>query len=91
MNVKDSYQFPRMDEFIDSQGEANVFTALDAYIGYRKRALQEEDWHNMAFVCHAGHYQFVCMSSGLTKAPATFQRALDMMLAGIRGRQASSI
>ena len=34
MSVRDSYPLPRMDECIDSLGEANVFTTLDCNWGY---------------------------------------------------------
>lgn len=34
MTVKDTYPFPRMDEFIDKFGEAQYFTTLHAYYGY---------------------------------------------------------
>lgn len=33
MNVKDTYPFPRMDEFIDTIGEAKYLTSFDAYSG----------------------------------------------------------
>lgn len=34
LTVKDSYPLPRMDECLDSLGEANFFTALDCNAGY---------------------------------------------------------
>ena len=34
MKIKDSYPIPRMDECIDTLGNASVFTTLDAYSGY---------------------------------------------------------
>ena len=39
MTVKDSYPLPRMDECIDSLGDASVFTTLDAYSGYWQVAI----------------------------------------------------
>ena len=80
MTVKDSYPLPRMDECIDTLGEANVFTTLDAFWGYWQIAVPEEDRPKTSFVCHAGQYQYVRMPFGLTNAPATFQRALDVIL-----------
>ena len=69
-----------MDECIDTLGEANVFTTLDAFWGYWQIAIPEEDRPKTSFVCHAGQYQYVRMPFGLTNAPATFQRALDVIL-----------
>ena len=80
MTVKDSYPIPRMDECIDSLGDANVFTTLDAYSGYWQVGLEERDRAKTSFVCHAGQYQYKRMPFGLTNAPATFHRALDMIL-----------
>ena len=80
MTVKDSYPLPRMDECIDSLGEAKVFTTLDAYSGYWQMPIREEDRDKTAFVCHAGTYQYRRMPFGLTNAPASFQRALDLIL-----------
>lgn len=34
MNMKDKYTLPRMDEFIDTLGDAQYFTTLEAYSGY---------------------------------------------------------
>lgn len=34
MRIKDSYPLPRIEEFIDSLGESNVFITFDANNGY---------------------------------------------------------
>ena len=80
MTVKDSYPLPRMDECIDTLGDAKVFTTLDAFWGYWQITVPEEDRAKTSFVCHAGQYQYIRMPFGLTNAPATFQRALDVIL-----------
>ena len=80
MTVKDTYPLPRMDECIDSLGESEYFTTLDAFAGYWQINLRKRDRHKTAFVCHAGTYQYKRMPFGLTNAPACFQRALDMIL-----------
>ena len=66
MTIKDSYPIPRMDECIDSLGNASVFTTLDAYSGYWQVAIKHEDRHKSAFVCHAGQFQYVRMAFGLS-------------------------
>ena len=80
VTVKDSYPIPRMDDCLDSLGEASVFTGLDAYSGYWQMNVAKGDRPKTAFTCHAGTYQCVRMPFGLTNAPATFQRGLDMVL-----------
>lgn len=52
--VKDSYPIHRMDESIDSLGQAKVFTTLDAYSGYWQLPIKPEDRHKTAFSCNEG-------------------------------------
>ena len=80
VTVRDSYPLPRMDESIDSLGEAKYFTTLDANAGYNQVKLAEKDRPKSAFVCHEGLYQYIRMPFGMTNAPATFQRTLDIVL-----------
>lgn len=83
--MKDLYLIPRMDGYIDSLGEATMFSTLDANWGYWQVPFRPEDREKRAFechfVCHSGHYRFKCMPFGLTNDPTTFQRALDILLA----------
>ena len=82
--VKDSYPLPRMDDCLDSLGEANVFSTLDCNAGYWQIPIAPEDRHKTTFTCHCGTYQCKRLPFGLCNAPATFQRAMDMILAGVR-------
>lgn len=56
-SVKDSYHLPRMDECIDSLGDANVFKTLDAYSGYWQVPIKPADKPKTIFVFHAGTSQ----------------------------------
>ena len=80
MTIKDSYPLPRMDECIDSLGDARIFTTLDAFNRYWQIEIPKEDRGKSAFVCHAGQFQYIRVTFGLTNAPATFQRGLDVIL-----------
>jgi len=84
MTVKDAYPIPRMDECIDSLGDARVFSTLDCSAGHWQIPVAEEDKHLTAFTCHSGTWQCVRLPFGLSNAPATFQRAMDMILAGVK-------
>jgi len=74
---KDAYPLPRMEDCLESLGDAKVFTSLDCTAGYWKVHLRPADREKTAFTTHAGIYHWLSMALGLTNAPATFQRALD--------------
>jgi len=84
MTVKDAYPVPRMDECIDSLGDARMFSTLACNAGYWQIPVAQEDKHLTAFTCHSGAWQGVRLPCGLCNAPATFQRSVDMILAGVR-------
>jgi len=84
VSERDSYPLPRMDECIDSLGEAKVLSTLDCNAGYWQVLIADGDREKTAFVCHKGAYHYKGMPFGLTNAPATFQRALDIILSGFK-------
>jgi Reverse transcriptase (RNA-dependent DNA polymerase) len=84
LTIKDSYPLPRMDECLDSLGDATIFSTLDCNSGYWQILMKEEDRNKTAFVTHCGIHRFKRMPFGLCNAPATFQRALDMILAKVK-------
>lgn len=80
LTVKDTYPLPRMDECLDSLGEATVFSTLDCNSGYWQIPIAPDDQDKTTFTCHSGTYRFTRMPFGLCNAPATFQRAVDILL-----------
>lgn len=84
MTIRDSYPIPRMDECIDSLGDAVIFTTLDCNSGYWQIPMTEKDKDKTAFISHYGLYRFTRMPFGLKNAPGTFQRAADVILAQVR-------
>jgi len=64
MTVKDAYPIPRMDECIDSLGDARVFSTLDCNAGYWQIPVAEEDKHLTAFKYHSGAWQCVRLPFG---------------------------
>ena len=60
-----------------------MFSTLDCNAGYWQLPVAEEDKHLTAFTCHSSAWQCVRLPFGLCNAFATFQRAMDMILAGV--------
>jgi hypothetical protein len=83
VTVRYSYPLPRMDECIDSLGDAKISTTLDCNYGYWKILVRLEDREKTTFTSHKGLYWFLRMPFGLRNAPATFQRFVDITLSGL--------
>ena len=81
---KDAYPLPRMEDCLNSLGDAKVFNSHDCTEGYWKVPLRPADGEKTAFTTHAGIYHWLSMPFGLTNAPATFQRSLDIILSGLK-------
>lgn len=84
VTVRDSYPIPRMDECIDSLGDERVFSTLDCNSGYWQVQIPEQDRDKTTFVTHHGLFQYTHMPFGLRNAPATFQRAMDIVLSSVK-------
>ena len=84
ITIPDTYPLPRMDECIDSLGDAAVFTTLDCNSGYWQIPVHPEDKDKTTFTSHYGIYRFLRLPFGLRNAPATFQRAIDIILSGVK-------
>jgi len=82
--VKDVYPILRMDECLDSLGDATVFSTLDCHAGCWQIPVAAEDRGKTTFTSHTGLFRFLRPPFGLVNAPSSFQRALDIILSGLR-------
>ena len=81
---KDVYPLPRIDDCLSALGRARYFSTFDLVSGYWQIPMSVDDQEKTAFISHAGLFEFLKMPFGLTNAPATFQRYMDIALAGLK-------
>ena len=81
---KDSYPLPRIDDSLDALGNAKWFSTLDLSSSYWQVKMHPDHKEKTAFVTTSGLYHFNVLSFGLTNAPATFQRLMEYILAGLQ-------
>ena len=72
---------------LDSLAGATYFTTLELASGYGQVAVEEQDKEKTALSTAGSHFKFNVMPFGLTNAPATFQRFMECVLAGLVGEQ----
>lgn len=82
--VRDSFPLPRIDESIDCLAGAKYFSTLDLAAGYWQVPLDNDAKLKSAFVVPGGLFQFEVMPFGLCNAPATFERLMETVLAGMQ-------
>lgn len=86
MTVKSVYPIPVFDQLVDELGLTSWFSVLDLHSGYHQIRLQPGEEYKMAFSTHAGHFEFCVVPFGATRAPATFQGAMNVTLAPVLRR-----
>lgn len=84
VTVGDSFPLPNISDILDQLGHSKYFSTIDLTSGFHQIKMSPTDAEKTAFSTPSGHYQFNRMPFGLKNAPATFQRLMNSVLAGLQ-------
>ena len=79
VTVKDVFPLPLIEECLDTLSGNVFFSTLDMASGYWQIEVEEADRPKTAFITKYGLYEHNRMAFGLCNAPATFQRAMQVI------------
>ena len=79
----DVFPLPRIDDSLDLLSGAKYFSSLDRTSGYWQVGMAPTAQEKTAFTTYTGLYEFQVMPFGLCNAPATFQRLMENVVAGM--------
>ena len=81
---KDAFPIPHIGDTLDTLGGSQWFCTMDLASGYWQIGMDDKDKSKTAFTTHRGLYQFNVMPFGLSCAPATFSRVMELVLRGLQ-------
>ena len=81
---KDAYPLARIDDTLDTLSGSKQFSTLDLLSGYWQVEVDLKDSEKTAFCMRDGLFEFKVMPFRFCNTPATFQRLMDPILAGLQ-------
>lgn len=81
--VKDCYPLAIIEVCLDTLQGTRYFATLDMASGYYQIMIDKPGRHKTAFITRYGLFEHTRMGMGLCNAPATFQRAMQLVLRGL--------
>lgn len=84
ITIKDVYPLPRIEDALSRLEGSFLFSIMDMQSGYWQVEMNPKDREKTAFITADGLFQFRVMPFGLSNAPSTFQRMMDVLLAGLK-------
>ncbi len=83
ITIKDEHPLPLVDDSLDALSGATLFSTLDLSSGYWQIQMDDASREKTAFTTGDSLYHFKVIPMGLTNAPPTFQRLMELVLRGL--------
>ena len=84
VTIKDAYLLPHIDDSPCALSGGKWFSTLDLASGYWQVPMDPASSGKAAFVTTSGLYEWNVMPFSLTSSPSTFERLMELILAGLR-------
>lgn len=81
--LADKFPLPRINDILDQLGRAKYFSTLDLKSGFHQIPLDPEARKYTAFSTASGHFNFKRLPFGLNISPNSFQRMMNIAMAGL--------
>ena len=79
---------PRIHDCLDTLSGNEWFSNIDLASAYYQVEVDHRDRYHTAFITKYGLFEYVRLPFGLSSAPVTFQRIVNLVLAGLLWRKA---
>ena len=83
MTKRDARPLPRVGDFLDALQGYDLFTTQDLRSGYWQLSVSPEDREKTAFVTPTGSREYLRLPFGLSGAPTSFDRAMQIIMSGL--------
>ena len=80
VTIKDAFPVPDVKDALDSLRGAKYFATIDLLSGYWQLCMTQRARERSAVCTTRGLYQFTRMPFGLSNAPASFRRLMQIIL-----------
>lgn len=85
VTIQQHHYIPELSDILNEVGHSSVLSKLDLAQGFHQIPMAEQSKDITTFVSPFGRWRFIRMPFGLKNAPATFQRAMEKVLAPCEG------
>lgn len=86
ITIKDKFPMPLIEDHMDELGGSIIFSKLDLQSGYHQMRIAEGEEYKTTFKTHAGHFEYLVIPFGLTKALASFQALMNRLFHAYLGK-----